>query len=159
MHLKVVYDFRTGRTFSEEHFGDEELSEVIQYAMWSSEPVPFDPMEKSLHQVYGKTQKNDLRPYFEMFHEYPLEGQPPMMTHLFKNEKGDRIIAAKGAPEAIINVCQIPEEKEKSFFDALQNGVNTVPGFSAESIVPKQAKAAGFKLKDFFGALVEEALK
>jgi len=37
--------------------------------------------------------------------------------------------------------------------------VNTVPGFSAESIVPKQAKAAGFKLKDFFGALVEEAIK
>ncbi len=25
----------------------------------------------------------------------------------------------------------IPEEKEKSFFDALQNGVNTVPGFTA----------------------------
>ena len=113
MHLKAVYDFKTGKTFSEEQFGDEELSEVIQYAMWSSEPVPFDPMEKSLHQVYGKTQKNDLRPYFEMFHEYPLEGKPPMMTHLFKNEKGDRIIAAKGAPEAIINVCQIPEEKEK----------------------------------------------
>ena len=37
--------------------------------------------------------------------------------------------------------------------------VNTVPGFSSESIVPKQAKAAGFRLKDFFGALVEEALR
>jgi len=37
--------------------------------------------------------------------------------------------------------------------------VNTVPGFSAESIIPKQAKAAGFQLKDFFGYLVEEALR
>jgi D-alanine-D-alanine ligase len=36
--------------------------------------------------------------------------------------------------------------------------VNTVPGFSAGSIVPKQAKAAGFTLKEFYGALVEEAL-
>jgi len=36
--------------------------------------------------------------------------------------------------------------------------VNTVPGFSAESIIPKQAKAAGFALRDFFGALVQEAL-
>jgi len=36
--------------------------------------------------------------------------------------------------------------------------VNTVPGFSAESIVPKQAKAAGYQLKDFFGLLVTEAL-
>ena len=37
--------------------------------------------------------------------------------------------------------------------------VNTVPGFSSGSIVPKQVQAAGYNLKDFFGALVEEALK
>jgi D-alanine-D-alanine ligase len=37
--------------------------------------------------------------------------------------------------------------------------VNTVPGFSAESIIPKQAKAAGYQLKDFFGSLVEETLR
>lgn len=37
--------------------------------------------------------------------------------------------------------------------------VNTVPGFSAESIIPKQAKAAGFGLDMFFAALVEEALR
>lgn len=37
--------------------------------------------------------------------------------------------------------------------------VNTVPGFSAESIIPKQAKAAGYNLKDFFASLVEEALR
>lgn len=37
--------------------------------------------------------------------------------------------------------------------------VNTVPGFSAESIIPKQVKAAGYELKDFFGSLVEEALR
>jgi len=36
--------------------------------------------------------------------------------------------------------------------------VNTVPGFSSGSIVPKQAKAAGFELKDFFGFLIEEAI-
>jgi len=37
--------------------------------------------------------------------------------------------------------------------------VNTVPGFSAESIIPKQVKAAGYGLKDFYGSLVEEALR
>ncbi len=37
--------------------------------------------------------------------------------------------------------------------------VNTVPGFSAESIIPKQAKTAGFTLKEFFGGLIEEALR
>ena len=112
MHLKAVYDFKSDKVFKDHQFNDESVSELMQYAMWSSEPVPFDPMEKSLHQVYGETQKVDLRPEFEMFHEYPLDGKPPMMTHLFKNDKGERIIAAKGAPEAIINVCQLSEEDQ-----------------------------------------------
>jgi len=37
--------------------------------------------------------------------------------------------------------------------------VNTVPGFSSESIIPKQAKTAGFELKEFFGLLIEEAIR
>jgi D-alanine-D-alanine ligase len=37
--------------------------------------------------------------------------------------------------------------------------VNTVPGFSAESIIPKQVKAAGIDLQEFFGSLVEEAIR
>lgn len=110
MHMKAVYDFKSSKAFNDQQFSDERVSELIQYAMWSSEPVPFDPMEKSIHQVYGKTQKVDRRPEFEMFHEYPLEGKPPMMTHLFKNAKGERIIAAKGAPETILEVCQLSEE-------------------------------------------------
>lgn len=112
MHLESVYDFKTNKTFSENEFNLPEASEVIQYAMWSSEPVPFDPMEKTLHDVYQNTQTEDLRKDFNMFHEYPLEGKPPMMTHLFENEKKERIIAAKGAPEAILNVSQLFEDEK-----------------------------------------------
>ncbi len=36
--------------------------------------------------------------------------------------------------------------------------VNTVPGFSEGSIVPKQAVAAGYSLSEFFSILIEEAL-
>lgn len=36
--------------------------------------------------------------------------------------------------------------------------VNTVPGFSEGSIIPKQAKAAGIELSDFFAGLIFEAL-
>src|SRR5690606_15634957 len=95
-------------------FDSPELAELIQYAMWSSEPVPFDPMEKTLHQVYEQTQASDQRKDFRMVHEYPLEGKPPMMTHLFEDGSGHRIIAAKGAPEAILEVSNLSEpEKEK----------------------------------------------
>ncbi|MBU4539159.1 MAG: cation-translocating P-type ATPase [Weeksellaceae bacterium] len=113
MHLKTVYDFKTNRNYSDKEFNNQNISELISYAMWSSEPVPFDPMEKTLHHVYAETQEKDLRKDFCMFHEYPLDGKPPMMTHLFENPHGERIIAAKGAPEAILNVSRLTETEKK----------------------------------------------
>ncbi|WP_426482996.1 cation-translocating P-type ATPase [Chryseobacterium sp. R2ACT005] len=114
MKLQHLYNYLSDKIYEEKEFKNDDLSELIDYAMWSSEPVPFDPMEITLHKTYDETQKNDIRKEYKMFHEYPLEGKPPMMTHLFENENKDRIIAAKGAPEAILNVSRLSEtEKEK----------------------------------------------
>jgi Ca2+-transporting ATPase len=60
--------------------------------MWASEPVPFDPMEKTLHRGIRKQQQMTRR-QFSMIHEYPLDGKPPMMTHVFENKEGKRIAA------------------------------------------------------------------
>lgn len=109
MQLKALYNFRTNQIYEGEQLTDPSLSELIQYAMWSSEPVPFDPMEKTLHQVYEQIQEQDQRQHYHMIHEYPLEGKPPMMTHLFENDKKQRIIAAKGAPEAIMAVAHLTD--------------------------------------------------
>ena len=114
MHLVAVYSETGQLTANEQDYHMPEIASVIQTAMWASEPVPFDPMEKELHRLYEETEKNDRRALFELFHEYPLEGKPPMMTHLFRNNKGERIIAAKGAPEAILEVSQLADEKKES---------------------------------------------
>lgn len=42
-----------------------------------------------------------------MVHEYPLQGKPPMMTPVLSNASGKRIVAAKGAPEAILAVSNL----------------------------------------------------
>ena len=76
--------------------------ELIEYAMWSSETNPFDPMEKAIHELYTKTATKDKRNQFSQVHEYPIGGKPPLMTHIFKSESGETIIAAKGAPEGIL---------------------------------------------------------
>ena len=110
MHLKAVYDFKTNAIYEEDKFQNKAIAELIEYAMWSSEPVPFDPMEKTLHRVYEATQK-DVRANYQMFHEYPLSGKPPMMTHCFRNAEDHHIIAAKGAPEAILQVAYLSEEQ------------------------------------------------
>lgn len=149
MQLKSLYDYRTNKFYESHQFDDHALSELIQFAMWSSEPVPFDPMETTLHLVYQQTQTKDLRKDFQMFHEYPLEGKPPMMTHLFENSSGQRIIAAKGAPEAILTVSNI-SKKEK---DKLHQHIKEVgkQGYRVLGVAKADFKANNFpeKQQDF----------
>ncbi len=87
---------------------DQSLNEnefaLLRMAMWASEPIPFDPMEIALHKAYSEKTVTDERSEFKMLHEYPLDGKPPMMTHVFESASGKRIIAAKGAPEALLAV-------------------------------------------------------
>ncbi len=93
--------------------------QLIELSMWASEPVPFDPMETALHQAYKDIIKNDERPNYKLSHEYSLDGKPPMMTHIFKNTKGEKIIVSKGAPEALINVCNLTETEKQQIHEAI----------------------------------------
>ncbi len=99
---------------------NDEEKELIRLAMWASEPIPFDPMEVALHNAYAKIILADERPQYKMIHEYPLDGKPPMMTHLFENNTGKRIIAAKGAPEALMNVCNLTAIEKQQIEDAIK---------------------------------------
>lgn len=94
--------------------------ELIRVAMWASEPIPFDPMEKALHRAYSKQMLLDERRLFNMVHEYPLGGKPPMMTHVFENKQGKRIIAAKGAPEAFLEISRLTEKEKKVINTAIE---------------------------------------
>lgn len=113
MSLAKVYTLQADRITdaSEEMSGGPEL-DLVRLAMWASEPIPFDPMEIALHEAYAGLCIRDERPDYRMVHEYPLGGQPPMMTHLFENKSGERIIAAKGAPEALLAVCDLTETQK-----------------------------------------------
>lgn len=155
MKLKAIYDAKMSTVFDEIQFNDVEISKIIQYAMWSSEPVPFDPMEKTLHRVYEQTQV-DERNQYQMFFEYPLSGKPPMMTHCFKNKDNQRIIAAKGAPEAILQVSNLSDQQK----DHLRNVIRDfgTKGFRLLGVAkstfnsndfPKQQQDLPFELLGF----------
>ncbi len=119
MALSKVYVLSTNKiTDSNEVFGPVE-KELVRLAMWASEPIPFDPMEVALHRAYEKTSKKDERPDYQMVHEYPLGGKPPMMTHLFENALGELIIAAKGAPEALMKVSGLSDNEKQQIQKAI----------------------------------------
>lgn len=93
--------------------------ELIRIAMWASEPIPFDPMEAALHNKYAALFPTDERTAYKMIYEYPLNGRPPMMTHLFEDADGKRVIAAKGAPEAIMQVSELSANEKIMIAKAL----------------------------------------
>ncbi len=115
MSLAKIYSLKsrqiTNLTALDEKLTSDE-KELIKLSMWASEPIPFDPMEIALHQEYMTISGKDERSNFKMVHEYPLSGTPPMMTHIFENNLGTRIIAAKGAAEAIIAVSNVTTDEK-----------------------------------------------
>lgn len=117
MSLAKVFVLSTGKISSPDAGTDE--IELVRAAMWASEPIPFEPMEKALHDAYLASAAQDERRQFKMIHEYPLGGKPPMMTHVLEDATGQRIIAAKGAPEAILAVSQLSESERSSVHRAL----------------------------------------
>ncbi len=99
--------------------GDGE-KELIRLAMWASEPIPFDPMEIALHDAYVHLFPEDERPNYNMVHEYPLGGKPPMMTHLFEDKEGHRIVVAKGAPEAFFPISNLTVRERQQIDGAIK---------------------------------------
>ncbi len=120
MSLVKLFTMKSGEVSAADGAYSEMEKELITLAMWASEPIPFDPMETALHKVYGQLATLDERPHYNMVHEYPLGGTPPMMTHLFENHQGHRIIAAKGAPEAFLGISNLTETERTQIMETIK---------------------------------------
>ncbi|MBX2942617.1 MAG: cation-translocating P-type ATPase [Cyclobacteriaceae bacterium] len=120
MSLAKLFVLKNNKIVSPEEELNDSDKELIELSMWASEPIPFDPMEVALHQAYKDLKQNDERPHYNLVHEYPLGGKPPMMTHIFSESNGRKIIAAKGAPEALINVSNLNETEIQQIHSAIE---------------------------------------
>ncbi|MCU0394439.1 MAG: cation-translocating P-type ATPase [Chitinophagaceae bacterium] len=110
MEVAYLYDARQQQSVEVKAGAPLPLT-LLEYAMWASETQPFDPMEKAIHALYGAVAGTDKRTLFTQVHEYPIGGIPPMMTHVFRDAAGQEIIAAKGAPEAILQLSGLEVEQ------------------------------------------------
>jgi len=120
MSLARLYLLSTDKTFEWSENLNEEERKLIEIAMWASEPIPFDAMEVALHQAYTETITDDERKNYKLVKEYPLGGKPPMMTHVFEDASSNRIVAAKGAPEALISVSGLTEDEINKVHEAIK---------------------------------------
>lgn len=88
-----------------EHFHD-----LLEYAILASKRDPFDPMERALYEAGDRLVKDTehLHPDWLLVREYPLTPSLLAVTHAWRgcNETAV-VVASKGAPEAIADLCQL----------------------------------------------------
>jgi len=86
----------------------EVFHEVVEFSILASQRDPFDPMEiafKDFGQRYLANTEH-LHDNWTLVREYPLSQQILALSHVWKAPEGGRyVIAAKGAPEAIADLC------------------------------------------------------
>jgi P-type Ca2+ transporter type 2C len=100
----------------------EEFHEIIEYGILSSQTNPFDPMERAITnmgEVYLKNTEH-IHTDWQMVKEYSLSKDLLAMSRVFINPENQRqTIAAKGAPEAIFDLCHLSDEERQKYGDAV----------------------------------------
>lgn len=87
-----------------------DLHELLEYAMLASESRPTDPMERAIMELGAQHLQGTeyLHPEWVLAHEYGLSPELLAMTHVWKPKNhANHLIAAKGAPETIIELCHL----------------------------------------------------
>jgi len=102
---------------------EPEFHEIIEYGILSSQTNPFDPMEKAITRMgdlYLKETEH-IHTDWEMIKEYSLSKELLAMSRVF-SFKGtqEKVIATKGAPEAIFDLCHLDNVTKKRLSKAVE---------------------------------------
>jgi Ca2+-transporting ATPase len=88
----------------------ETFHDVLEYGILASQRDPFDPMEKAFQDLGALrlAGTEHLHPNWTLVRQYPLSERLLAISHVWRSPDGlDYVIAAKGAPEAIADLCHL----------------------------------------------------
>ena len=92
----------------------ETFHELVEFAILASPEDPFDPMERAMRELGERTLAGTehLHRDWELLREYPLSRNLLAMSRVWRSpDESEHVIAAKGAPEAIADLCHLPQEE------------------------------------------------
>ena len=125
----------------------EEVHALVEFGILASQRDPFDPMERAFHALgqHALAQTEHLHGDWALVREYPLSPELLALSHVWRApEGGRRVIAAKGAPEAIADLCHLPESE----LAALRAGVETMAADGLRVLAVARAFFAEAELPD-----------
>ena len=139
------------RLFAGDEFYDIEIAgegvlprrfhELVRFAVLASETDPFDPMEKAFKDLGERyLDEADKNQDWTLVHEYSLSRELLALSHVWKAPGHDgNVIASKGAPEAIAELCHLSEER----WAELSGHVEAMAGDGLRVLAVAKASFAG----------------
>jgi len=103
---------------------EEPWHDLLEKALLASRGDPVDAMELALQRLADEAlvAKEHRHPDWPLEREYPLQPDLLVMSRLWRDPKGQWQLAAKGAPEAVTEVCHLDPQATKAFL-AAANGL------------------------------------
>jgi len=94
----------------------EAFHAVLEYAILASERDPFDPMEQAFWDLarshLTEQDREHLHPDWTLAHAYALSPDLLAMSHVWQSPaQRSPVVAAKGSPEAVADLCHLPPER------------------------------------------------
>ncbi|GAP67123.1 P-type HAD superfamily ATPase [Mizugakiibacter sediminis] len=112
--MRIAELCMNGEVFRPTPLDDGDLPEtfhpLVEYAILASAPDPFDPMERAVHALGGErlAGTEHLHGEWRLEREYALDAGLLAMTQAWRAEDDETyVVAAKGAPEAIVDLCHL----------------------------------------------------
>ena len=122
----------------------EPWHELVEFGILASVREPFDPMERALHELGSRTLNGSehLHAAWQLVHEYSLSPELAAMSHVWQGDgQKQHMVAAKGAPEAIIDLCHMQKTDvlaiEKVISDMAGQGLRVL-GVARAKLKPGQ---------------------
>ncbi|MDD4954828.1 MAG: cation-translocating P-type ATPase [Candidatus Omnitrophica bacterium] len=129
MHLNTLcvngayYDIDTVKT--------DTLPEIVhplaEYAILASQKDPFDPIEKEVKRVgeFYLSDSEHIHKNWKLIKEYPLSKELLALSHVWESpDKQNYIIAAKGSPEAVADLCHFNGAQHKELLEYIEEMAN-----------------------------------
>lgn len=106
----------------------EEFHEIVEFAVLASPIDPFDPMDKAFRELGERYLSGSDHEHadWELVREYPLSEKLLALSHVWRAPTGDSyVIAAKGAPEAVADLCHLDAEQTAALTQAVEAATST----------------------------------
>jgi Ca2+-transporting ATPase len=96
--------------------------DLVEFSILASQRDPFDPMERAIKE-FGEAylaHTEHLHGDWRLEKEYPLSPELLAMSHVWRAPQGiDYVIATKGAPEAVADLCHFSDGQQEEMMSAV----------------------------------------